>query len=353
MIALELMMFYGSAATSAIIGSAISKSVNRRKLLAGWIIYSIIVNVLLAVSRDATFLLPLSILLGISLGFGIPSCQALLADRTLMGERARVSGLIILITFLLTFIGIIAIPIMGIGVFGAVVFLVFLRAIGFVSLWLDRCERKQEKEFSWRSVITNKEFAYYLLPWLMFNTAAGLLDLSSYGSQGASFSYAFIAIFGLVAGVIADRIGRKTPIIVAVVLFSLSFGLLSYALIPETITIYFIIYGIAWGFLFTLYQTLPGDIAELGSKEKYYALGTVVPLIVFMGLSSLPGLLKISIPVNYLAPAMTVILFISIIPLWRSKETLSEKVLREKEMKKYMDKVGKVIEKAKDSEEES
>ncbi len=353
MVAVELMVFYGSGAISAIIGSSISRKVDRRKLLMGWIMYSVTVTALLAVLHDAIFSLPLSVLLGISLGFGIPSCQALLTDITVIDERARVSGLIILITFVLTFIGVIIIPIIGLGVLGAVIFLTLLRLAGFVSLSLDKCERTQGEEISWWSVITHKEFAYYLLPWIMFNIAAALLDLSSYDSQGASFSYAFIAVFGLVAGIIADRVGRKTPIIVAVILFGISFALLSYALTAETAFIYYIFYSIGWGFLFTLFQTIPGDIAESGSKEKYFALGTVVPLIVFMGLSSLPGLFRVYIPANYLAPVMTIILFMSVIPLWRSKETLSKKVMHEKEMRRYMEKVGKILEESKESEEET
>ena len=348
-LSVNLVVFYGSVAFSAIIGSLISEKVCRRKLLIYWITFSAIVTASLAIIQNAIFAVPLSILLGISFGLGLPSCQALLADATVIDNRARIAGVIILITFVLTFIGAIAIPLMGLGVLlGPIIFLTILRLGGFLALSLDKCERQQGKDISWHSVLTHREFSYYLLPWVMFVIAVGLLDLQDTGAvTAATYSFAFIAIFGLVAGVLADRFGRKPPIIIAVVLFAISFALLSYVLTPETISIYYIIYSIAWGFLFTLFTAIPGDFAIYGSKEKFYAIGTVLPFTIFMGLSAVTGLARLYVPINLLTPLMTVILFISILPLWRSKETLSKEKLYEKEMKRHLEKVEKIIEDSK------
>ncbi len=49
-------------------------------------------------------------------------------------------------------------------------------------------------------------------------------------SLGTVFRYVFIAIFGFVWGVVADRVGRKQPIIIGLIILGVSFALLGFAM---------------------------------------------------------------------------------------------------------------------------
>jgi MFS family permease len=91
-------LFLGFGALSAVIGSAISGKIDRRKLLFWWTTLGVIASASVAVFSGATFLLS-SVLLGISLGLGYPYFTSFLADCTVIEERARISGLVILATF--------------------------------------------------------------------------------------------------------------------------------------------------------------------------------------------------------------------------------------------------------------
>jgi len=107
--------------------------------------------------------------------------------------------------------------------------------------------------------------------------------------------------------------------------------------------IYYITYGVAWGFLFTLYLAVPGDLSYSGSKEKFYALGTMMPLIVYMSLSAAPQFLNISVSANILSPILSIILFLSVIPVFRATETLPENMIRERKLKEHIQKMQKLV----------
>ncbi len=356
----DLMLFYGLGAFSALIGSSVSKKMGRRNLLSLWTIMGVSASLSILVFQGVIFSLILSGLLGFSVGFGFPSIAAFLADSTESEERGRVSGLIILITFILTFMGIAIIPLLGTGIIGIVAFCVLLRCSGFIPLIFDKCERKLPKIDSWRSVIKNNNFALYLFPWILFNLAAGLLDWSSASlskspdietarNLGVEIGYVFTAFSGVIAGLLADRFGRKQPIVIALVLIGISFALLGFAQIPQTILIYYSVYGIAWGFLFAIYLTVPGDVSSTLSKEKFYALGTIVPLTIFTSSSSILNFLEIQgISTGLLSPILSAIIFLSIIPVLRANETLPSSKINARKIKEHLNKVGKLIKESKE-----
>jgi MFS family permease len=350
---LGLLLFYGVGALSAIIGSSISERVDRRQLLIFWIFFGVVVTALLTLFQGQAFLLIFSVLLGISFGLGFPSCAALLADATVVEERAKVSGLVILATFFLTFAGMIIIPLLNLGLMAILLLFSALRAVSLTGLVLDRCERKSGKTSSWYSVFTYKRLASFVVPWILFNAAAGLLgwwdipktpEFQYVTEIGVPLAYVSIAFFGLIAGVLADHFGRRQPIIISLVMLGVSFGLLSFYLTPLTMLIYYVTYGIAWGFLFTLYLAVPGDLSYSGSREKFYALGTMMPLIVYMGLSAAPQFLLISVSASFLSPILSIILFLSVIPVFRATETLPESAVRKRKLDEHVKKLGELLE---------
>jgi len=347
-------LFFGFAAFFAIIGSIISEKVDRRKFLWLWITMGILTTASLAIFQGIIFTLLSTVLLGISLGLGFPSCAALIADCTVVEERARVAGTIILETFIMVSLALIGISLLNFGLIGVILFLIVLRATSYLALGLDFCAREKEKQKSWRFIFSNRDFVFYLFPWIMFNVASGLVafafsalpltpDYQWALTIGSPVRFLGTAIFGLASGVVADRFGRKQPIIIGLVLLGVGFAFLGLATSPLSVLIYQMFSGIAWGGLMAIYLAVLGDLAVAGSKEKFYALGTVTPLIIYMSLASIPELSGVSAPANFISPILSIILFLSVIPVLYASETLPESKMRERRFRKHIREVGKIV----------
>ena len=345
-------LFYTFGAFSAVIGSLLGQKINSRKLLLFWITLGIIATASLAVSNELVAILSI-ILLGFSLGLGLPCCMAFVTQYTTVEERARVSGIVILQTFIMAFIATAVVTMLGIGLLGVIIISIAVRATSYLALAVDDCVRPQGKERSWSKVVVNKEFASYLLPWIIFNVVGSIAwwmipSTSAYASFvaiGTAVRLACVAIFGLVAGVAADYFGRKQSIIIGLIVLGISFELLGLAPSPTTVLIYLIMSGIVWGSFLAVYLAVPGDLAFSGSEEKFYALGAVVPLIIELGISSIT---TIHLSPSQLSPILGITLFLSIIPVLRARETLPEKKMEDRRFKEHLDRVGKLVKESKE-----
>lgn len=190
----------------------------------------------------------------------------------------------------------------------------------------------------------------------MFTIMSGLLyliqipktiEFESADSVGNVLHVAGAGLFAFIAGFIADKIGRRKPIGVGLVMLGVSTAILGIELTPLTWLVYLLISGFAWGIVFVTYFAIPGDLAFSGSQERFYALGTAVPFIAYFSISGPAKTLGISLPTNWLFPILTAVLFVSIIPLLYATETLPESKILEKQMKEHFEKVHKLIEESK------
>jgi MFS family permease len=347
--------FFGFGALSAVIGAVLSNKVDRRSLLLVYITLGVLATASIAASAGTIFFLLSSVLLGLSLCLGFPSLTASLAESTVVEERARVSGIVIFLTFILVVFGVVATTISS---YILVVVLVglFLRSSSYLALVLDPHKKEKVKQKSWRNVLTNRDFILYMFPYIMFNIAAGLTIFiyanpsSEYADAiaiGNSLHYLGTGIFAFAAGFVADRFGRKQPIIFGMVILGVSFALLGFESSPLSVIVSLAVSGIAWGFLIVTYLAVPGDLGFLGSKEKFYAVEIIITLIVGLGFTAVSEFGGVHFQPNLLSGALSIILFLSIIPVLRAKEILSEKKLYERRMREHIDKVGKLVQESK------
>jgi MFS family permease len=163
----------GFGALSAVVGSMISGKIDRRKLLLWWTTLGVVSSASVAVFSGWAFLLS-SILLGISLGLGYPYFASFLADCTVIEERARISGLAILTTFLFVIFAVAVVSVFSLGLIEVVLVTILLRSTNYIALAIDPYQKVAGKEKSWREVLINRNFSFYIFPWLMFNIATGL-----------------------------------------------------------------------------------------------------------------------------------------------------------------------------------
>ena len=347
-------LFFGFTILWSIIGSFIGGQTRRRRILATSILLGIFSIVLMAFVQGTFFAPIISFGLGASMGLGLPSSIAFVADSTKVEARARVSGIIILGTFVLAFIVIAIIEMLSLLVLEIILLLALTRAISIVAL----APGKYYGEETTGGKVHLRSGAYrdlflYLIPWMMFCVAAGLawnlLPAEIDTSVGTMVRYLFIAVFGFVSGIAADRFGRKKPIIFGLIVLGVSFAMLGFLGMTHTIiNIYLAISGIAWGSFFVVFQTIPGDLSVIGLREKFYGMGYILPISILFGLSAVP-VPKI-FPLgseSSLSQIMSFILFLSIIPILFAKETLPEPKVRERRLKEHMERIGKIVSESK------
>ena len=179
-------LFLGAAAISEIIGSIVSERVNRRKLLVTWIFFGLLANISIILADIPTVLTQeigvvtfylISAVLGISVGFGFPSCLACLADCTTVEERGRVTGITLFLTLVIGMLLMLGPNALNLGIEMFILFGV-VKGLGLFAFASSDCKRKKsEKSRSWKSVFNSKDFTLYLFPWLLFSLAGSLNNL--------------------------------------------------------------------------------------------------------------------------------------------------------------------------------
>jgi MFS family permease len=240
----------------------------------------------------------------------------------------------------------------------------FLVLIGDFGVFGTTRKHKKSAPNSWLSILKVRDFQLYLLPWLLFNISAGLVSFFWLGIEtDTAFEWVFeistilryigAALFGLVSGFLADKIGRKKPIIVSLIILGLGFTLLAYGVTPETVFFYLLTSGFAWGILMVTYIALLGDLSKIHrSPEKFYALGAFVPLIIYMFLPPIPNILlswPYEVPTGILSILLSSVLYLSILPIIYAGDTLSESKIHERKLREYAKKVGEMAHESKKS----
>jgi MFS family permease len=359
-------LFYLFAVLSAIIGSMLSEKINRRKLLSTWIIFGVLTTSTLIFFPTESFILIFGPLLGISLGLGFPFSLTLFADNTTIKNRSRVSGIILLQTFIMLSIAVAISEMLELGFLGTIILLITLRSTSLLALKLDECKVKikpnNQITNKWIPILTYKPFVLYFLPWLMFIIAAVLTDHLIWPELilepqdnwvfeiGNPLHYLATAICSITSGIIGDRYGRRIPVIIGLAILGFSFALLGYEILPIIVFIHLMAIGTAFGFIWVIYIAIPGDIAMWNlrvpfSREKFYAIITILPLTVYGGLGAIPRMFGITAQPNLLSPILSIILFMSVILILQAPETLPKEIVEKIEYDEHIRKVKKVIEK--------
>jgi MFS family permease len=356
--------FLGIAA-SAFLGSfLISKYKRRMNFLLYWMSAGIIFSLLPILIDNTSFtgLVVLATSLGVYFGLGMPTCMGYYSAATETGNRARLSGLIILSIgigfFLLHSIG-------GVDVTLISLSLVTWRALGLISLVFLKPKEKpidQKAGLSYRSIISDKPFLLYFIPWLMFSLVNDLtfpVNQNSFPETFISFSTMLenllAGIVAVIGGFFADSVGRKRLTLAGFTLLGLGYAILG--LFPKNFLgwwFYTTVDGIAWGVFSTIFLiTVWGDLAQGQSSEKYYILGSLPYLLSNFTRVSLGSYVAATVSDPFAVFSFAAFfLFLAVLPVVYAPETLPEKTMKERELKKYVEKAQREAEKAQEKEAE-
>jgi len=232
------------------------------------------------------------------------------------------------------------------------------RGIGLFLFRLTRSKQDYSKEniieAPYGSVLLDRSFLLYLVPWIMF----GLINFlerpvvtihasAFFGEDFASFvSIAEFGIGGFVAligGWFADSVGRKRVVIFGFIMLGIGYAMLGlFPSITLSWYLYIILDGVAWGiFSLMFYLVLWAELAGNRIKDKYYLVG-VLPFLISSYIQIPFTPYAESVPVSAAFSLASFFLFLAVLPLMYAPETLPKKVIEQKRLSKYLKDVEKI-----------
>jgi hypothetical protein len=308
-------------------------------------------------ATDLSAITIISLAFGLYFGLGMPATMAYHSSFTEISGRAALGGF----TFLI--IGATFAVVGSLVSYGLTVICLLLLAIRLIGLFVfHSMPQKQEPikdpvKVQYRGIITQKSFLSYFIPWLMF----ALINYMTYPvvdrAIGDNFTFLsiaesiIIAVVAVLTGLIADKWGRKRLIIIGFVMIGIGYAVLGldshqisvgiYTIGDFGRVVYSIADGIAWGIFFVLFLvTIWGDLAQGRSSDKFYFLGAVPYVSSFFMQFALENALSQISPVTIFSFA-SVFLFLSVLPLIYAVETLPEKVMKDRDLKSYIENAKK------------
>jgi len=341
---------------SGIVGSLLAKKVRKKRFLYAWLIIGIMASLCSTIPQDSLLFTKfiVTIFLGSSLGVGMPLCLSFFTELTPVENRGRIGGLVFFATALSApFLSIIT-PELNL-MSGAIVCAVW-RGWGLLLLYFaprktEHLEIDNRRTQSYTMVLNNRTLLLYFAAWLMFTLVDGFG--STIVSVHIEKNYSLIkfvepavaSFSALVSGMLSDLIGRKKVITFGFV--SLGVGYATLGLTPQfwfSWVFYFIVDGLATGSLWVMFTiVIWGEIAT-HNIEKHYAIGET-PYFLTGIVSSILVPYTVIIPETSAFSLAAFFLFVAVIPLMFAPETLPEKKIKERELKKYIEKAKKVREK--------
>jgi MFS family permease len=352
---------------SALIGASWTYKIEKKNnFILIWLLLGVISSLISMIINTANFtsLLAISLLFGVSLGFGMPCLMDFYTKNTNVKNRGGQGGVIMLLTGLGVFLlAMVVNENNSLNLFAMALW----RGIGLLIFLIAKpvetsIRQTNSIHSSYRSILNQRPFALYLIPWIMFclvNYLSTPIQNNILGSATiellAIYQNVIVGISAVTIGFIMDAVGRKRMAMIGFVLFGLGYsavGVVSTGLIAW----YFfaVTTGIAWGIIdVTFILTIWGDLSHKAASDKFYAIG-MLPFFVSKLLELVIGSsIGNAIQPYALFSFTAFFLFLAVLPLFYAPETLPEKHIKERELKSYIEKAKKEAEKAQKKEAET
>lgn len=342
---------------SSVVGFIFSRRIERFRFLCLWITLGTFSSLFPVIFSSITISHAFIIFStwGFLFGLGMPSCLACFADCAPIEKRGYISGVIFLFVNLSAPLFSILFRVTNLLTFSMIS--AMWRGLGLISFFSLRPKKKmieeKGKHSSLISVFRNRPFILYFIAWLSFcfidQLEAPILE-EFFGSEVWNFRIILgpiiTSLSAVIGGIMCDRIGRKRIVIYGFVALGLAYAFIGIA--PGLSIFWYmhiVIDGIAWGvFMVTFVLTLWGDLSQPGTREQYYVVGSIPFFLTdFVRLLFIPyvGL----IPVYAAFSLASFFLFVAVLPLIYAPETLPEKKIKLRQLRKYVEGARKVKEK--------
>jgi hypothetical protein len=344
--------FIGVAGATLLGAILPNRVISRNNLLTVWMLFGVISSII-PVFVGTTHIVSISVIsfiFGVSFGFGMPSCMGYYSDSTVTENRGRLGGFV--------YFG------MGVGLFllrmiampSLIVELTVLtiwRGFGLTAFLFLKPRKEHTKSLktpSYISILRRRPFLLYFVPWFMFSLI-DCLTAPIFPPEIVRMSIligsTIIGLFALVGGILSDLVGRKRVVIAGFVLLGTGYAMLG--ILPERLISYYfytVVDSIAWGIFGAVFLiALWGDLSENMMPEKYYAIGGMPFLLSgFLERLVAPHISEI-VSVYAVFSLASFFLFLAVLPLMYAPETLPEKKIQLRKLRKYVEEAKKKVEK--------
>ncbi len=360
--------YFGALLLSAVVGATLLRKKLAGKIaLLSWVSFGAVTCLLSAVlvhGASSISLVFFSILLGALAGLGIPTCLALFSEVIKSNNRGRSGAVAFFLIQAMTVL--IYIPTSSANVDNQFLVLAAWRLVGVLSIffWVPRKKISEESENKLLTVIRERTVFLLFIPWFLL-TIVNFVEqplVQNYFGTNLYNTYQMAEILitsasAFVGGVICDFKGRKVSGIIGFILLGVGYAFLSLlssgSQLPATPSIgtqvfqilWVLFDGVAWGFLYvTFIFVVWGDISEGRAREKYYLLGGI-PFLLSNLISVLVEPFAEHAQIGASFSIASFFLFVAILPLLYAPETLSEKTLKDRDLKSYLNKAQKLAQK--------
>jgi len=342
---------YAAIITSGVVGSILSSKTSRPRFLYFWMILGSGSSLLPFLFSSFTVIhaLVISILLGASFGLGIPSCFAYFADCTLIENRGKIGGITLLVTNLGAPLFVISCGMFDLKV-NSLIFAAW-RASGLILFFIfkpkERIISEINRKTTFISILRNRSFILFFTAWLMFNLVDSF-ETPILDHIFKNFQYILIApvigsFFTLIAGWLCDQIGRKKVVLSGFVTMGIAYAIIG--IVPHALFSWYFfltIESVSWAiFYVTFLLILWGDLSQPGNREKYYVIG-VVPSFLTEMVSTLSTQYVLQIEQTSAFSLASFFLFLAVLPLLYAPETLPERKIELRRLRKYVEKAKKL-----------
>ncbi len=344
-----------SIAILAFVGSfAVDKLKKRTNFLSLWMLSGVFLSFLpLAMDLSSvTGTLVISSVFGAYFGVGMPVVMGYFSSHTMVENRAKISGITLLLMGLLfSVLGAFIIS----DVVLACVVLSAIRLFGFLVFCGFNVEEPSSKEtykVKFKDILSNRSFIFYFVSWCMVSLVNYMTVPIQNHLLGSGPTYNFLiyvleniimAVTAVTCGFVADLFGRKRLTIVGFIMLGIGYAILG--LFPDiNLAGYFYVVsdGIAWGiFNIVFLLIIWGDLSQARNSDKLYFLGAL-PYVFSSFLTKVFAFYVPDISQIPIFSFASVFLFLAVLPLLYAPETLPEKRMKDMELKKYIEKAQRI-----------
>jgi hypothetical protein len=356
---------------AALLGATLlAKKLKEKLFLTLWILWgvfsSFLIYFFLVPQTNWVILGVISFSLGGSVGLGIPVCLSMFSTQTKNEQLGRIGAALFFVIQIMTAIFLFSIGESSID-YKFLIFSIW-RILGLVGIFfiIEIKNNEKERKISILKILSDRTFILYFLPWFMFTLINFLLTPlvkgymnhidSNYYSNYELATFVITSFTAIAAGFLCDLKGRKATGIIGFVLLGIGYTFLS--LMPQisegsgmiAIVLFTVFDGLAWGFLYVNFVFVVwGDLSEASSREKYYFLGGM-PFL-FSGLVQvLAQYLNVqNLEITTAFSLASFFLFIATLPLLYAPESLSDKLMKSRDLFNYVNKALKKVQKEKET----
>jgi len=351
-------VFYMSLWFSAVIGATeLIKKLQEKTFLLFWILLGTcmyFLSIIIVIENSLLNLIITAFVLGVSIGMGIPVCLALFANYIDIKNRGLVGAAIFFIIQLITVFLCVLISSLHI----AEKFLIagLWRLLGIAGIFFlapVRTLHEENRQNSFSSIVGERTFILYFFPWFLFCLIsfleAPLLE-RFFGPElfdtHLMIEIAMSSVSAFLGGAICDFKGRRIASVLGFILLGISYAVLSvFHGAYFSIYSFMLLEGTAWGILYVVFVfVIWGDLSEKRTREKYYLLGNM-PYLLSGWIENFAKPFVEVIPIYASFSLASFFLFLAVLPLLYAPETLPEKMLKDRELRSYIERAKRVREK--------